>query len=340
MNKKILSVIMASAMLSANGAVFAEEQAANDIMLISETLQVSAESSKVTLGGKISSNEDGQLLITDGNSETVINFDENTLFITADGNKISKDDINAEDSVTLIADSAMTRSLPPQCYGYIVIKHGEEDATLPIYAEIATVSEDENGNTVVLSRDGNYRIVIGEETRLMPLATRQIVGLDEIKEGARILVYSDIMTMSIPAVVPAERVIVLGEEVQGSEDAAEEAKIEEIIVNGEKIDGKIIDNNGILMLPVRKICEKLGLDVTWNGERKAIAVGTVQMGAEFNIGVNSYKKAKMMAQQLSAAPVLDEDTTYVPSDFFAEIAESEVIAEDGAIKINYTVNVD
>ena len=48
------------------------------------------------------------------------------------------------------------------------------------------------------------------------------------------------------------------------------------------------------------------------------------MGVSFNTGVNQYTKAKMMPQELSAAPILVEDRMYVPVDFYTEILGAKV----------------
>ncbi|MBO5060023.1 MAG: copper amine oxidase N-terminal domain-containing protein [Clostridia bacterium] len=335
--EKILAALMAAAMIAANGAVFAEELISEETAIkeAEEVIETAAAYTKVVLEGTAAGANGNQLYITEGETEMAINTSEDTLFITADGNKITFGDIKSGDSLRIIAEEAMTMSLPPQSYGHIVIKY-EEGQTVPVYAEIESVKTDENGNTVATSKDGMYEIVIGGETELAPLATRQIVGLDAIKKDAKILAYSNLMTMSIPAVMPAEKVIVLAEELASEE----KTEPEKVLVNGEEIDAQIINNDSVYMLPVRKICEALGLEVKWDGELKAISVGTIPMGVTFNIGENSYTKARMMPMTLTSAPILDEDRTFVPLDFYSEILGADVTNENGVIAVNLTVTLD
>ena len=85
--------------------------------------------------------------------------------------------------------------------------------------------------------------------------------------------------------------------------------------------------------PIRAIAEKLGLEVAWDDGLKAVSVGTIPMGVTFNIGLNSYTKARMMPQTLSAAPIAENERTFVPVDFFTEILEAEVTVENGVLNI-------
>ena len=147
------------------------------------------------------------------------------------------------------------------------------------------------------------------------------------------------MTMSIPAVVPAEKIVLLPEEVV-AEETEEVIAPEKIALNGEEIEGEIKDVDGAFVLPVRAICEKAGLDVAWDDTLKAVTVGTVPMGVTFNIGENAYTKARMMPQTLSQAPVIIDGLTYVPVDFFTEILGATVENADGVISVELKVNLD
>lgn len=350
--KKILSGLLAVSMLSASVAL-----AEDGLMLISEdvveegvVLEDTLIYDKAVFEGTAKITEEGELYIaTEDEQEIVLNTDENTIFTTADGLKIGLEEITDGSHIRVIASSAMTQILPPQVYAYVVMA-GE---ALPIYAEVESVEQDEDGNTVFFSKDGAYKVVAGEETEILPFATRNIVALSDIKEGSQILVYSNLMTMSIPALVPAEKLVLLPEAVV-AEDATEEiveedavvepkaveTEPEKIILNGEQLDASIKNIDGVYLLPVRKICETAGLDVAWDNTLKAVSVGTVPMGVTLNIGVNSYTKARMMPMELSSAPLLIDALTYVPFGFFTDILGAEAVIADGAISLTLSVNLD
>ena len=73
------------------------------------------------------------------------------------------------------------------------------------------------------------------------------------------------------------------------------------------------------MVPIRDIAEALKMTVEWNNETRSIL---------FNKGIytiriddNSYIKGKMIPVQLSEAPILKDNITYVPIEYFTEIQE-------------------
>lgn len=340
--KKTLSVILALSSLAVSTAAFAEEDvmliSANeeDIMLINDedvavTEPLATEYDKTELYGTANVNE-GYLYIATETGDVMLNTDANTIFVDGNGYKTSVEAIEGGTTLKVIASQAMTMSLPPQSYAHVIML-ADDNGGFPIYAEVERILTDDNGNLVFSSKDGNYDVVYGDGiTAVEPFATRNIVTTADIKEGSRILVMADMMTMSIPALVPANRIILLPEEFE----IVEEAPIEKVLVNGEEITVDVapfIEKDSVVLLPVRAIAEKLGLEVQWDNNLKAVTVGTVQMGATFNVGLNSYTKARMMPQTLSAAPIAENERTYVPVDFFTEILEANVTIENGVLNI-------
>ena len=208
----------------------------------------------------------------------------------------------------------------------------DELGGFPIFAEVKSAFAGDEGSFLFESKDGVYNIAYAPEmTEVLPFATRNIVTAADIKEGSRILVFADIMTMSIPAMVPANKIVLLPEITEAVEVP------HTVLVNGEAINAEdaqeVFEKDGMWLLPVRAIAEKMGLEVKWDAELNAIAVGTTPMGATFNLGENSYTKARMMPQTLSSAPIVEANRTYVPVDFFTEILEAQISIEDGVLNI-------
>lgn len=327
--KKTLATILALASLAAQGAVFAED----DIMLISEnpvavTEPLAVEYDKIEQYGTAKVEEDGLYIIDQAEiSEVFLNTDANTIFVDSMGYKTSMEAIENGASLKVIASNAMTMSIPPQTYAHVVML-ADENGGFPIFAEVEKIITDDSGNLVFSSKDGKYDIVYGEGmTQVEPFATRNIVTTADIKENSRILVFADIMTMSLPALVPANRIVILPDAVE----ITEEAVIESVTVNGTEFN--FIERDSVLFLPVRATCESAGLTVQWDDTLKAVTVGTVPMGVTFNSGVNSYTKARMMPQTLSAEPITEGDRIYVPVDFFTEILGGTASNEDGTLSI-------
>jgi len=337
--KKTLSVILALSTMAASTAAFAEEGVMliksydDEVMLISEeetavTEPLAVEYDKVELYGTAGL-EEGWLYIATETGDVMLNTDANTLFVDGQGYPTSMEAIENGTTLKVIASQAMTMSLPPQSYAHVIMT-ADDNGGFPIYAEVKNITADSEGNLVFSSKDGVYDIVYGEGmTEVAPFATRNIVTAADIKEGSRILVMADIMTMSIPAMVPANKIILLPEVAEIEETAL----IEKVTVNGADFD--FIEKDSVILLPVRAICEKAGLSVQWDDNLKAVTVGTVPMGVTFNIGLNSYTKARMMPQTLSAAPIAENERTYVPVDFFTEILGGTAVNENGTLVINF-----
>lgn len=356
--KKTLSAVLAVSMLATTGAVLAEE--ANDILLISpkpeeEVMVISANPNadimlideetaeedvpatfydKVEIYGTAKIEEDGLYIIDEAEiGEVALNVDDNTIFVDGQGYKTAIEAIEDGAKIKVVASHAMTMSIPPQTYAYVIMLANEEGG-FPIYAEVNSIETDENGNTVFASKDGTYNIVYGaEHTEVLPFATRNIVTASDIKEGSRILVFAEIMTMSIPAMVPADKIVILPEIVEAVEVPTA------VTVNGEEFDAldamEVFEKDGMWLLPVRAICEKAGLEVKWDSDLNAVSVGTIPMGVTFNLGVNSYTKARMMPQTLSSEPICEKERTYVPVDFFTEILDAEIAIENGVLDIRF-----
>lgn len=84
------------------------------------------------------------------------------------------------------------------------------------------------------------------------------------------------------------------------------------------VQAQIID--GKMMLPLRVVLEELGFEVTWNQENKSVEMVRGAQWTKITIGENSYFKNKMAPIALSEAPVIIENRTMVPVEFFYEIA--------------------
>ena len=107
--------------------------------------------------------------------------------------------------------------------------------------------------------------------------------------------------------------------------AAPEQKEYSIVINNEKLDlgeSKVFESEKNIMLPLRKVAEKLGFKVEWNDERKGVTLDDGTVNATVYIGEDTYYMASSIAIGMSAptplgtAPILKNSTTYVPAELF------------------------
>lgn len=93
----------------------------------------------------------------------------------------------------------MTRSMPPQSHALaIVIEDSEEPAS---FFEVAQAS---------LAKDGSYVTVLNTNNDVIAtIDAAACADFAKIKKGDKLLVWSSMMTMSLPAQTHPEKVVVL-----------------------------------------------------------------------------------------------------------------------------------
>ena len=283
---------------------------------------VEAEYDKRTVTGEFVEYLDGQISIK-GETEFVINTNEDTIVIDENASVISFEDIKEGSFITATVSKMQTFSRIPQSYGYIVVVSSNADAKIPMYMEATDVTSTSIDEASFLSVDEEFEVSIGKETEVTPFRTKNILKAADIKDGAKLLVYSDIMTMSIPALVNPYKVVVLssGEEVGNPYHMA---------VNGNNVLGEVIEKDGSKLLPIRVVCEAMGMNVDWHEETNSVTISNDKISVDLTLDINSYN-----GMELSAAPELINDKTYVPMNFFDEILNAHFSNCNFCIDINY-----
>lgn len=317
--KKLLSTVLAITAITSMTA-FADEY---DTMLISEEPAeavvdtIEAPAYFTTYGDITEVAEDYIMVNTVDGQEIQFNTSENTQVI--DANTVLPLDLaNREtDKVAITYSNAMTLSLPPQAYAYAIIGNIKSDMGNPVFTIVEEVKQGKDGITIV-TENGSKEITVQVTAEISPYLTRNIVTLSDIKAGSNVLLWYDMMTMSIPAYATSEKVVVLPGNVL---EIAEET--DALTVNGVEItladDEIVYDNNGIEMLPLRTVAETLGFKVEWVHETQSIIVSKDTFTATVRIGTTEggINRARLI---LETAPILYGGTkTYVPASFFAEL---------------------
>lgn len=98
-----------------------------------------------------------------------------------------------------------------------------------------------------------------------------------------------------------------------------------VTVNDEKLDlgaNEAYILNDKIMIPLRRVAEKLGFKVEWDAENKGVKLDNGEVNTELYIGTDNYYMASSTAigmsapTTLGAAPELKDGTTFVPADMF------------------------
>lgn len=109
-----------------------------------------------------------------------------------------------------------------------------------------------------------------------------------------------------------------------------------ISVNGELLDkASTINTEATVYIPVRALCEKLGMQVEWDNEVERVIISKLPVYITFSVNEDAYTFAKTAAMKLGFMPIMKADRTYVPVSFVTEILGGMFeIAEDGTVEIN------
>ena len=317
--KKLFALALAALMAFSVVAIAAEE----DIMLISEEEGVALEEvmpSYLTNYGEIAevNNEEGYVLVKTDLEEIRFNMDENTLLIGNDG--ASRLELAVGKKVAVLHSMAMTMSIPAQSYAYAIVEMNETGMGNPIYAVVEEVKESENG-VVLVTDAGSKEITVSKEAEILPFLTRNIVRIEDVKAGSRVLLFYDMLTMSIPAYATTEKVVILPELVIEEEVPANVV----VLANGEKVeikeDEEIYEVEGIKMIPLRTVAEALGFEVVWDAEGQSINLVKETFSSMIRIGdvEGGINRARLV---LEVAPQLPADKTYVPVSYIDAVLEA------------------
>ena len=312
-NKKstlILAALIATSMLS--GAVYAEEPATNDVVLVAEAEQ-EAQPTHASYSGTIAEvgTEDSVSYILLGEGEDIgmrLNISEATVIIHSDGTPAAADELIKGAQIAAYHSLATTRSLPPQSVAEVLVIMAEDATAMPLYGTVGSVNKTDDGMEITTA-DGAYLFFVDEETEIMPYKTRNIVKAEDLTAGRKFIAWSEVVTLSLPGQAHPSKVMLLPEPVA-------EPVEEGIFVKGEAFTGEVKEQDGTTLLPIRAISEQLGYTVTWNGEDRSVRVSDENSAVTVVLGETAVTTVARSAASLEKAPVLIDGVTYVTADFF------------------------
>jgi len=110
----------------------------------------------------------------------------------------------------------------------------------------------------------------------------------------------------------------------------------EIVVNNELLDGVPFpflhetEDGGVVMVPLRVVADALGYDVSWNGYLRSI-----QLGVGIHLWIDSIEVhyGRMAPIEISTAPIIVDNMTFVPLDFFRDVLGQMAYVFEGQVVI-------
>lgn len=253
----------------------------------------------------------------------VLNIDEKTRILNAvDGMPVKLSDIRENESVYAYVGPAMTKSLPPISNAELILVGIPADFAVPAYAEVESVEKNEAGQ-VVVNTDRDESFVVSEETAIVPYLTKNIVTVDDIRPGTKLLAWPQ---ATLDGSKPVEdgklttKIMLFAYDYKGFAEVG----LDRLVVNGEAIrlgeSEQPYVQNGQLMLPFRKFVEAAGLSIKWDGESRYITVmnGDTEVYS-FAAGASQVENGGEAPHELREASIVAEGVTFVAADDLYEL---------------------
>ncbi len=353
--KKLISIAIISILLISFSSAYANESTLltmEEPVVVAEKLPTAVSYSGVVNEVIAEDTKVVAIIITEDEliSERRFNISEETVVIDNESSIAENlTSIKKGDKIIVYASPISTFSIPPQSSAYVILTNIQEKAPAKLM-KVQDIAKSEDGSLKITDTDNQYVVGITKDTVILPYRTRQFVTMDSIEKENYILVWSEIMTLSLPAQMTADSVVLLngfnfGNSAKDQADTSSEVpSLNKIIVSTQAgvISAKGIEiccepnetfyknKNGVYMLPIRAISEALGYDVQWISEGKRV---DIIKGAEtytLYIGKQECGKQKMLLM-LNNEPELRNGLTYVPVEFLTEVMELETVIDDSHV---------
>lgn len=257
-------------------------------------------------------NENSVEIAVEGDMIVTFVTTDNTLLYTIDGNVAEK---VAEGDKVIVLSASPLASKDIKEAAAIIVKN--EESYVSVYLDNFDMVEDQ-----LLSADGG--LVLNIENA-------------EKYAGKKLLVFYDMMTMSIPAQTPPIKVI---EVVEANDSVSVKFNIGDsaININGQatEVEPPYIAGTGVTLVSMRVISEAFNAQVIWDGNTKSVTVNHEGKTIVVTIGSKT-ATVDGVKVELEAAPELTENGfTMIPLRFISENLGAEV----GYIHESQTITVE
>lgn len=267
----------------------------------------------VCVWGTVTTLDDGGLLVENNSGgaaySEIILHGEGILFLDAVTGMPLERELRDGETIYAWIGPAVTMSLPPHGTALLVLANIPADYAVPQYYEVAAVEPHVSIaiyptpplSMTELVTSGGEHLTVTDKAELTPYLTKNIVRLEDLIPGTRILVWTGTDG-------EVSRVLVFPYEYRGYITWTETGAVS---VNDERlaVSGKVTEDG--VLLPVRAVAEALGYDVNWVPGKGAVvsengeAVLTAMPGGDVQIGAE---------EGYPAACVLEKGVTYLEAD--------------------------
>lgn len=249
-------------------------------------------------------------------NEVVVHVGEAPVVDAATGLPLDLESVKEGDTLYAWIGPAATMSLPPQVFANVVVGNVPADARAPEYYELSGGGwKDPAGSDEIVfsywDAEGNLQdMPVPLDAEVTPWLTRQIIRLDDLRPGERILVWRDEKDV-------VNKVLVFPYAYQGY---AAWSTMATGVVNGEAVSvpGKVLpgedEHEKIDLLPVRAMAEAAGYSVSWDKNRGAVVYDANTEVVFYVWPGDDVLWTPEGEVTISGPCVLEEGVTYLPAE--------------------------
>lgn len=315
--KRKIALLLAAAMLGMTPCAFAAEEPLEP----GETAPYRVEEQAVITDVQTSLHEGDITLVpaitvqTDTYDALTLRLKESTFLAdAADGSLRRMTDVASPDKLLQEGDTILvtygataTLSEPAQTDAELVVVHPGEGTTPHLVDAEAVTRDAADGSVSFLTDNGSLIVHTQRDTPVTTLYGDAAANAN-IYVGGRLVVWYDIVLTSYPGQTAPEKVVLLPTDdrsftiISGGDIAIAEGRVE----------------NGVAMVPVRKVAEALGYTVTWNGAEESVQL-TRDDGASMTIPLGEDRYSYGDAREglsLGAASYEVDGVSWVPAEVF------------------------
>lgn len=245
---------MLTATMLFTGTAFADEA-----VKINDTVISAPVATNFNLSGVLTLTEIGEGYIigtTDAGEKLQLNISDATVMLDSEtGAAIGLSDLKEGDEISATYSPEMTKSIPAQTSAALIAVNTDKGGNVNLI-DASSVSKNEDGSLTVTDEGKNIVLTISKDASVTPYKTRNIVRLDDIAEGTRLIAWYDMVTMSIPAQASTQKAVLLPE--LYSDEEAED------IDPDFTVSDTLPYSDGITLAPEKKITRAEFAHITYN----------------------------------------------------------------------------
>lgn len=217
------------------------------------------------------------------------------------------------DTILVTYGTAIQQSEPAQTDAELVVVHPGEGTTPHLVDAEAITRDVADGSVSFLTDNGSLVVHTLRDTPVTTLYGDEATNAN-IYVGGRLVVWYDIVLTSYPGQTSPEKAVLLPTDdraftiITGGDIAIAEGRVE----------------NGVAMVPVRKVAEALGYTVTWNGAEQSVRLARDDAEMTIQLGEDRYAFGNAReGLSFGAASYVINGVSWVPAEVFTLLGHEQ-----------------